>query len=1358
MINFKRISEVLCPPAPAEVRSLTAWKYQEHPGPGERFWLQLWAVVPAAWLGYLLLPNGASAQVIPDRSLPTEVVRNGNNFTINEGARAGGNLFHSFQEFSVPTGGEAFFNNQVDVDNIFSRVTGGRISDIDGLIRANGTANLFLLNPAGIVFGPNARLNIGGSFFGSTASGLMFPDGMEFNATEQTTPILTINAPIGLRFRESVEPITVQGLGQEFGLDGIASSFDSALGGLRVQPGRTLALVGGNLQLDGAILQAPGGQIELGGLATAGTVELAPDMSLIFSENIERADVSFTNKAGVNVIAGNDGGGSIAINARNIEVSGESLLSSGIASDLGDINTIAGDVGLNATGATAIENSRIENNVNLGNSGNIDIQTGSFSLTNSGELNASNFESGLAGKVTVDSQNKVAISQSSIFSNGSSGVVSLLSSNSAIDIDNSLISTKSNDNIESGVFSLVGINAPEGAITLNQATISTTNDGTGFAGDVVLRSRDEITIANRSNILSDGFFGRVLIESSNSSVNLNSDSLIRAVNNDDIRNTDQFSLVAITTPEGSITVNRAIISTSNEGVGFAGDILLEALEKISLLNESDIFSEGFLGRIFIGSAGESTESLLPRIVEIDNGTILSTTTSPTDFAPDGRGNAGSIQISASDSVLVSGGAQLNSSTLGEGNAGSVIINATETVSFDGSGNEEFSSGAFSTVATGAVGTGGSIEIKARLLSLTNGAILQTTTFGKAGEIGSDAGNIQIDVDDSVLVNDGSQILSDSFGEGNAGNITINAGNTVSLDGVLVDENGTTIRSTLVSSFVGRNTVQELVGTGKGGDIRINTGSLFVTDGADLDTSTIGEGNAANAGNIIIQASDLVSFDGASSNAFSVAGNVGIDFEVIGDGGNIDIEARVLSLTDGAELITQTFGSGKAGDIRVNVTDLVTISGVAPTPLDDNNPGGFSSGLIVSTEENATGSGGTIDIRAGTLRLSNGGVLSARSRSAGQGGNIIVNADDIELTGGGQILATAFSSGSAGSITVNAAGGIAISGSDPTFDSRFEQVGKAIENLQNAGNTNLLPVEFTIDPVNSNSGIFAGSTGTESTGSAGTINVRARSLELEDQGGISAEADAAEGGDIVLEVSDLILLRGGSQISTTAGSPGVGGDGGNITIKTDYLAASPDGNNDITANSFRGSGGRINITAQGVFGLRVLTPEEAAFDSQQLPTNDIAAISLNDPALSGQVEFNTPEIDLTQGLTELSENVIDTETIVARACPSDRPGKGSIFVIAGRGGLPPSPDDPLTDDTIRVQGKIIPAPTLADYPHTQQPPIQTEPTEPIDTNTIQPARGWYVNEKGVVVLTAEPIQPTFVRYVNPLEGCPGDRGR
>ncbi|WP_413201419.1 filamentous hemagglutinin N-terminal domain-containing protein, partial [Nostoc piscinale] len=144
--------------------------------------------------------NGVHAQVTSDNTLKTVVEASNNSYAIKDGTRVGKNLFHSFSQFSIPSGGSASFNNDTDIQNIFSRVTGGNISNIDGAINANGSANLFLLNPAGMIFGKNASLNIGGSFIGTTANSIKFADGTEFSAVQGVDkPLLTMTVPIGLQ-------------------------------------------------------------------------------------------------------------------------------------------------------------------------------------------------------------------------------------------------------------------------------------------------------------------------------------------------------------------------------------------------------------------------------------------------------------------------------------------------------------------------------------------------------------------------------------------------------------------------------------------------------------------------------------------------------------------------------------------------------------------------------------------------------------------------------------------------------------------------------------------------------------------------------------------------------------------------------------------------------------------------------------------------------------------------------------------------------------------------------------------------------------------------------------------------------
>lgn len=297
---------------------------------------------------------------------------------------------------------EAWFNDSADIQNIFSRVTGGQVSNIDGLIRANGAANLFLLNPNGIIFGPNASLDVGGSFVGTSADSLKFADGSEFSAVNpQAPPLLEINVPMGLQYGPNPGEIAVN---------------ESRL---QVDKGETLGLIGGNVSISGGesgLIEAEGGRVELGGLAATGLIgingqQLEEEFSLesfTFPEGIARANVQLSNSASIDVRS--DGGGSIAINAQDINMKGgeqgRSILRAGIAPNSSSPEAIAGDININATdNITVSQESRILNQVastGVGNAGNINITTTNLTLTNGGRVSASTFGRGNAGNLIID--------------------------------------------------------------------------------------------------------------------------------------------------------------------------------------------------------------------------------------------------------------------------------------------------------------------------------------------------------------------------------------------------------------------------------------------------------------------------------------------------------------------------------------------------------------------------------------------------------------------------------------------------------------------------------------------------------------------------------------------------------------------------------------------------------------------------------------------------------------------------------------------------------------------------------------------------------------------------------------------
>ena len=343
------------------------------------------------------------AQITSDGTVNTQVTQNGNSAAITGGETRGSNLFHSFQDFSVSTGNEAFFNNASDISNIFSRVTGGNISNIDGTIRANGNASLFLINPAGIIFGENARLDIGGSFYGSSASSILFPDG-EFSAVDNLNqPTLTINAPIGLGFRDNPGDIVNRST--------VRDSADEEIG-LAVNPGNNLTFIANNLNFEGGNLTASGGDIYLGAISESGAIEISEDGGFSLADDISRGDMNLSNGSDVDVRG--SGGGNIKVDVGNLNLEGGELgissIRAGITAESTNLEAQAGDITIDTTGNISLNEGDITNDQEgIGNSGNVFVTTDSLSLLNGGLISSNTQGQGNVGAVNVTATGDITI-------------------------------------------------------------------------------------------------------------------------------------------------------------------------------------------------------------------------------------------------------------------------------------------------------------------------------------------------------------------------------------------------------------------------------------------------------------------------------------------------------------------------------------------------------------------------------------------------------------------------------------------------------------------------------------------------------------------------------------------------------------------------------------------------------------------------------------------------------------------------------------------------------------------------------------------------------------------------------------
>jgi filamentous hemagglutinin family protein len=489
------------------------------------------------------------------------------------------------------------------------------------------------------------------------------------------------------------------------------------------------------------------------------------------------------------------------------------------------------------------------------------------------------------------------------------------------------------------------------------------------------------------------------------------------------------------------------------------------------------------------------------------------------------------------------------------------------------------------------------------------------------------------------------------------------------------------------------------------------------DGSEIPSVVSTSGNGG--GNIQVQGRTVELIGYPVRLVSQTSGNIG--------GGDLTINAKKLIVRDGAQVGTSTKGGGAAGNLIVNASESVEMIGSFIRP--DNQT--YASTLFSTT--GADGKAGDITIKTGRLLIQDGAEISADSSGSlqnslvisatGKGGNLTVNAfESVELIGTtakgnpSNLSATTFGFRESGKVTIT--------------------TGKLIVRDQAEINVSVL-----------GDGLNQGR-------ASGDINITARSILLDNQGKLTSTSPSGRGGNITLQVQDLLLMRRNSQISTNAGA---NGDGGNISINAlnGFVVATPFGNNDITANANFGSGGKITITAKNIFGfvprtradLESLLNPKAPLDPSRLLTSDITAFSQQNPSLNGTVQINSPDVDPSKGLVQLPTNLVDASQQIAGGCDSGGRIARSSFITTGRGGLVADPTQPLiADDAVLadwitlepesqnradgIQKRAVVQAQRNIEEKSQKVNSVNEPTQIVE------AQGWIIDANGNVVLVAE----------------------
>ncbi len=938
----------------------------------------LFHLIISAFLLCSIMLNHSHAQITLDGSMGTSGPLAGPDFNITSdlGQVRGSNLFHSFGEFNIQTGESATFSGSNAIANILSRVTGVNQSFIDGTLASTiPGANLYLLNPNGVLFGANARLNVQGSFHVSTADYLRFGDGAEFHADLSKGSNLT------------VAPVAAFGF---LGDNPAAVTINQS--SLEVPEDETLSVIGGDIEVSGAFLGAESGRINIASVASPGEVVPnvpgeASDLQVDSFSSLGNIDLS----QGAYLDAGGDGGGTVIIRGGCFMMDNSYVYASTKGPAVGSLVGEPGaGIDIQVDNDVVLDNgSEIGTNVfqdvapGIG-SGGIRVKANSLEVANFSALQSIVFwqsTGGKGGDIDVNTNSVLVRDQGSIhISTGGAG------DSGDLNVKTKNLEVRDGGEIFTTAFAGIGhagdINLDTDSILLSDdkpggwTTMITTQTwgGTGNAGNVNISS-------GSLQILGRDYAGKG-------------------------------------------------ISTITWGDGQGGDVNLEI--------DGDITISGSIGNVNTGISANTWGSGDSGLLNISANNLKATTGSIQSI-PFGTGNGGDARIMLSGSLeLLNGGAIITEwlydpfSQFSQGGRGgnvdiianSVLISGFESLPYLNTGTFPIETGIFAR-GKNFGRSGGDVRFFVDdSMVLAQGGLIDVSSLGSG-----QGGNIDLYVGDGGILKvlDGSKILSNTYSSGNSGNINVFA------DSVLISGEDSVFKEYYISNGFdpkfARSSImassklgfQQNALYGKAGQISIEAENFQVQNEGLIYTGTDTSGDAGKidilADNVTFSNNALLS---AESLAFGNAGNAGSisitvrnmfesDHSSItsttndANGGEISITSgRDVMLRNRSLISVKSLGKGNSGNININAGNMFKSENSSVTTEAEKASGGninVTSGYLtyLVNSEITSSVGGDSDTVGGNITMNQPyGVLDnskiLANADEGKGGNIKITAD------------------------------------------------------------------------------------------------------------------------------------------------------------------------------------------------------------------------------------------------------------------------------------------------------------------------------------------------------------------------------